>query len=130
MGLHYLHVALGQIVHCSLLSWQINVLKLGLGNWICFCTTRAGVCPNILHWKCNFISNTCPIKCCLTWFPICIHVCSVQTIIYIWVQFNKLLTMLQLQVLQSFKIMDYSLLLGVHNLDISIRERVGVFYST
>ncbi len=30
-----------------------------------------------------------------------------------------------LQVLQSFKIMDYSLLLGVHNLDIAARERVS-----
>ena len=29
-----------------------------------------------------------------------------------------------LQVLQSFKIMDYSLLIGIHNLDIANKERV------
>ena len=30
------------------------------------------------------------------------------------------------QVLQSFKIMDYSMLLGVHNLDLAIKERVSI----
>ena len=31
-----------------------------------------------------------------------------------------------LQVLQSFQIMDYSLLVGIHNLDQALREKVGV----
>ena len=36
---------------------------------------------------------------------------------------------LLLQVLQSFKIMDYSMLTGIHNLDQAARERVSFFSS-
>ena len=35
---------------------------------------------------------------------------------------------LTMQVLQSFKIMDYSLLLGIHNLDQMAKEKVGIYY--
>ena len=39
--------------------------------------------------------------------------------------FNYLCSLISLQLLQSFKIMDYSLLVGIHNVDQALREQAS-----